>query len=355
LNTVCSHLEPACSHLQPMAKRQLSSSRMCTAMMAAAAASAAFSLLVASVAVHTSSKSLSFVSAYPGQHASGYVTPRRTSTLTVDTTTDAVSNEELPPKEMRPGSTDAAAFNEGLSVAFWHSFNSRNMDGFGESSFPTISDLSGTDSWYWLYHLGRTGFFGSQGLTALAISQLGQRMSDSESTNGGTPQINLFQALTGNLVGTARSLLGEALATYRQDLKNIKQRTFKAPYDMSLRHRQFSPAYVSDTSQRFFHEATKTVAASKARADTKTWVEGDIYPDYYKHTFHYQTAGSPLRAQKSTRPPPRRSLWDARMQCSDQLWFTSRASWTAGTLRAWQPHQVRVRVFSRWHVALAAR
>jgi len=275
-----------------MAKRQPCISRLSTAKVAVAVATAAVPLLVAHVVVQSSSSFVSFVISPSSHHlATRHVTQRHASSSTAVATTDAIGVDELPPMEMRPGSTDAEAFTEGSSVKFWKSFFPTNTDSFQESQLPTISDVSGPDSWYWLYHLGRTGFFTAQAFTGLATSQLRQRMSDSDSNGGTRTNVNLIDALMANPAGELRARWEEAMAVYRQDLRNIKQGTFKAPYDMSPRHRQFSPAYVAGTTRRFLREASDTLARNQAQADTKTWVEGSIYPDYYKHTFHYQTDG----------------------------------------------------------------
>jgi len=62
---------------------------------------------------------------------------------------------------------------------------------------------------------------------------------------------------------------------------------------MSLRHRQFSPAFIADKGFRYLQEAVSVLQRSAAQADTSTWIDAgnDIYPPYFRHTFHYQTDG----------------------------------------------------------------
>lgn len=94
-------------------------------------------------------------------------------------------------------------------------------------------------------------------------------------------------------VGTL-SVLVEAAYVFQQDLKHIKAGIYRMPWDasMGLRHRQMNPAYVFGQSAGFFKE---TVALMKKRQEQSTdlgvWLDGKIYPDYYKQTYHYQTDG----------------------------------------------------------------
>jgi len=201
----------------------------------------------------------------------------------------AVDRDELPPLELRPGSTDQAAFAEGTSPAFWRAFNPYASE---TEALPTVSELTGPDARFWLYHLGRFGFFANQALMGVAASSLAQSFSGStERTSGDSP--NFYGSIFDDPSRELRGRLQEASAAIRQDLSFVKEGYYKAPYDMSPRHRQWSPAYVADRGFRFIREAVGTMQRSRERADTKTWVEAgsDLYPKYYQHTFHYQTDG----------------------------------------------------------------
>ena len=45
---------------------------------------------------------------------------------------------------------------------------------------------------------------------------------------------------------------------FEQDLQHINAGTYKAPYDMDPRHRQFDPRFVLDKTMKFMAEATAT-------------------------------------------------------------------------------------------------
>jgi ubiquinone/menaquinone biosynthesis C-methylase UbiE len=100
---------------------------------------------------------------------------------------------------------------------------------------------------------------------------------------------NIIQSPTDVLQGIVR----EAVVTFQQDLTYIKDGSFKEPYDMSPRHRQWSPFFVADQGLRLFREAAGVFRRQAESADTRTWMDSGnhIYPEYYRHTFHYQTDG----------------------------------------------------------------
>ena len=64
------------------------------------------------------------------------------------------------------------------------------------------------------------------------------------------------------------------------------------PFDMEPTHRQFNPLYSMRQSLRFFEEATATLQRKAEKAATDVWMnDSNLYPNYYRHTFHYQTDG----------------------------------------------------------------
>ena len=77
----------------------------------------------------------------------------------------------------------------------------------------------------------------------------------------------------------AGRLVAEALATYKQDAGNISRRVYAAPWDMSLRHRQASPAFVADRGARFIAEAAATLRRRDEAKPDGIWLRSALYPE----------------------------------------------------------------------------
>ncbi|CAG9465589.1 unnamed protein product [Pedinophyceae sp. YPF-701] len=87
-------------------------------------------------------------------------------------------------------------------------------------------------------------------------------------------------------------LIVEAMATFKQDLANIKAGVYKAPYDMSISHRQSNPFFVARKAAEFVREATGTLQRRAAQTPDDLWLDVPTQPQYYrKKTFHFQTDG----------------------------------------------------------------
>eukprot|EP00929_Paragymnodinium_shiwhaense_P101891 TRINITY_DN65089_c0_g1_i1.p1 TRINITY_DN65089_c0_g1~~TRINITY_DN65089_c0_g1_i1.p1 ORF type:complete len:541 (-),score=147.75 TRINITY_DN65089_c0_g1_i1:67-1689(-) len=197
-------------------------------------------------------------------------------------------SSSLPELSLRPGQLDDASFQNGASVERWRSFDANMMD---DNNILEGVDLNGDTNAtaYWLYHLGRSGFFSLQGILGVQTSNLAARLRGVLEEGEQTVDFN-------NLVRSPkliRGLLKEAVQTFKQDLGYIEKGDFKAPFDMSPTHRQWSPGYILGKSLRFFSEAADTLIRKAQKADTRVWIEpkSKVYPDYYLHTFHYQTDG----------------------------------------------------------------
>lgn len=61
----------------------------------------------------------------------------------------------------------------------------------------------------------------------------------------------------------------------------------------ALRHRQSNPAYVLAKGLQFVREAADTLARRDQQASTAVWLDSELYPDYYKNTFHYRAPHPP--------------------------------------------------------------
>mmetsp|Transcript_3956 Transcript_3956/g.9254 ORF Transcript_3956/g.9254 Transcript_3956/m.9254 type:complete len:528 (-) Transcript_3956:369-1952(-) len=196
---------------------------------------------------------------------------------------DISAGDALPAMEERPGFTDREAFEEGSSVKFWQDFDP-------ETSNPLEGvDLLGEDTPYWLYHLGRTGFFMTQGIAGVGWAAL----SGGSGSDGKSVVPRFLEGAMTSPTAFLKLIGGNAAGVYAQDLKYIKEGHFKKPYDMMPRHRQFSPAFVLDQGLRYVSESAKTLQRSARKDSTEVWVDSDdaLYPAYYRHTFHYQSDG----------------------------------------------------------------
>jgi hypothetical protein len=121
------------------------------------------------------------------------------------------------------------------------------------------------DPAYWSYHVARTAFFAAQGVAGLLAS--------------GSLRMPVTGAAGADALAAAARLVAEAMATYKQDVGNITRGVYAAPWDMSPRHRQFSPAFVADRGARFIAEAAATLRRrDEAKPDT-IWLRSALYPE----------------------------------------------------------------------------
>lgn len=192
---------------------------------------------------------------------------------------------QLPMAEQRPGSLDEIYFKEGASVKHWKELDPTSQDTLQGIDFAA-------DAPYWIYHLGRTGFFASQGLASVAVANA--VLSFQEMGGAGsdvTPDFlkNIFSSPQ----TFATSAVTQSINVFQQDLGYIKEGLYKKPYDMSPRHRQWSPPYIADKGFRYLREAVSVLKRNAETADESAWMESskDMYPQYYRHAFHYQTDG----------------------------------------------------------------
>lgn len=88
-------------------------------------------------------------------------------------------------------------------------------------------------------------------------------------------------------------LLEEAAHVLEQDRAYVRAGVFRHPWDVTLLHRQNNPLFLLAKSVHFFAEGLRIVRRRRfaQSTDTATWLDGDMYPPYYKHTFHFQTDG----------------------------------------------------------------
>ena len=201
---------------------------------------------------------------------------------------------------------------------------------------------------YWLYATGRTFFFFASSL-ANALLQIRLQPDWRPWVAGRTLRTEVAAALkrvamSGERAGVAdtatripntaervRKLFGSILELYRRDCQHIVCGLYRAPYDASLRHRQFSPLFVRGAflrtlearletgvrrrlGRRGFLEVRAAVHRRAAAAQSgvallpgegadgsdaddgvynDNYLLGDVgrYPPYYLQNFHWQTDG----------------------------------------------------------------
>lgn len=182
-------------------------------------------------------------------------------------------------------------FVEGPSVAFWRDWELPQFTGTESLPAMAVSLLeaarkeiaSPQEAAYWSYHAARTAFFAVQGTAGLAASALAGA-SAAHPVTGTVP--NSLAAVSQGL-----RLVSEAVTMYKQDLAHIRQGTYKLPWDMDLRHRQFHPTFILDRTARFISEAVGTLRRRRVGRPDEIWLNSELYPDYYLQTWHYQTDG----------------------------------------------------------------
>ena len=177
---------------------------------------------------------------------------------------------------LTPGEADSAHFLEEPSVKYWRQWSPPPLApqpaAIAAAAAEVLSearDASGAA--YVAYHAARTAFFAAQGAAGLLAA--------------GTATHPLTGARGAAALTAAARLIAEAASTYRQDLGAIREGVYGLPWDMSPRHRQFSPAFVADRGLRFLKEASATLgrrAAAAAGAEAPPlWLRSPLYPEYY--------------------------------------------------------------------------
>ena len=179
-------------------------------------------------------------------------------------------------------------------MRFWRDFNPVGRYGTREYA-AAIAAVSrrfvargGGARDYWLRHGARTGYFFANAALGTVSSQLSERLR-----RGGDPARGNFASGLARADTVAR-LVAESCLVYEQDYECIARGAYKRPYDMYKANPQHSPFYVARQTSRFVKEAVGTLQRRNRGSDEDKRVrcrdlEADLYPDYYKTAFHYQT------------------------------------------------------------------
>jgi len=218
----------------------------------------------------------------------------------------------------RPGETENAKFICDEGVALWRDFRS---DGTTADNLRAVADIvakytvpggphySLAAATHWAKHVGRTSYFIANALAGtLAYQAFGEASNSSPVSNASNAmdsKPNSTQRATQNSRGSiggmgiegqlASRLVLEAIMVYEQDWKRIVSKEFRPPWDMELGNRQMTLPYALRQSARFIDEAVGTLRRRDRNApeDRQIWLDAapELYPDYYKTNFHYQTDG----------------------------------------------------------------
>jgi ubiquinone/menaquinone biosynthesis C-methylase UbiE len=205
--------------------------------------------------------------------------------------------QEPPMPEVKPGDADRQNFKLHWTAERWRNFSVDAVLGPNDSALDSLRSVarlitkggalsSPTAAAYWAYHVARTGFFASQGITSLLLTR-SLAAAQGDSSMADKVKINKMFKDRGTL-----GLIAEALTMYYQDWCCIEAGVYKLPWDMTTpTNRQYNPLFVLDQGRTFLKEAAGTLQRRWKGANTDVWLQSDLYPDYYLKTFHYQRDG----------------------------------------------------------------
>lgn len=198
--------------------------------------------------------------------------------------------------EPNPAEYENSRFVCDDSVKFWMDYN---KDGTYEEG-DYLNDIVGVSErfiskgpeaiGYWLRHNARTGYFCTNAVLGTLSSQLYERLGSNQ-----TPKESFVDSISNGKV--ISRMMAEVGLSYEQDYKCITEGKYKLPYDMYTPNRQMSPIFFATQTNLFIEEAVATLSRRNrgTKEDKRTWLTDDtstdIYPDYYKTAFHYQTDG----------------------------------------------------------------
>jgi len=210
------------------------------------------------------------------------------------------------PSNPTPSAYENSKFQCDESVELWRNYN---IEGNYETQdfIRRINSVSngfltkgGKALSYWLRHTARSGYFATNAVLGFATSTLQQRLSTTQqSDDTGLTSARFSQSVV------MSSMFAEVALAYEQDYKQIEMGRFNLPYDMYTRNRQNSPFFWTQQTGRLVNEFAavlsrrnnpteegKGIWMRKAENNDEMFTSNDdIYPEYYKNAFHYQTDG----------------------------------------------------------------
>ncbi|KAG7357042.1 methyltransferase UbiE family protein [Nitzschia inconspicua] len=211
---------------------------------------------------------------------------------------------------LTPGMAENSKFDCDESVAMWRDFQSAGFgtveDNLNEMSrvASRFAAMGPQAQSFFARHVGRSAYFAMNGLLGTAAFRLHERLVRGQDESDDIKAMRRDKALALDITTDVGSrLLLEAFLSYEQDYKWIKNGVYREPWDMTLAHRQASPANLVRQSSRFVREAIGTLGrrSTGTEEDKKVKYFGapngasktpsNFYPEYYQNAFHYQTDG----------------------------------------------------------------
>ena len=236
-------------------------------------------------------------------HASSALSSLTTETIETQndvtfgaTTTDVeqiVNKKSDRTKFSTPAEYENTKFQCDETVNFWMDFNRQGLYET-QDYIKKITDVSdrffakgGEALRYWIRHNARTGYFVTNAVLGSISSQLYERLRSKDAPE---------EKFADRMMGGVPRMLTESSLAYEQDYDRIANGKYKLPYDMYTRNRQNYPFFMAHHTSIFVSEAVGTLTRHNrgSKEDKRIWLsdsESNMYPDYYKTAFHYQTNG----------------------------------------------------------------
>ena len=201
--------------------------------------------------------------------------------------------------EPKPGLAEDTLFACDDSVSFWAGFQRDDplpaLENLQKSLQIASRYASQPDAAaYWAAHAARTAYFLANAGAGLAAFELTSSFGGASSEGGKQRSPKAVVALGAEFIDAAHftKLLLEVGLIYEQDWKHIKAGDYKAPWDMTLGHRQTSPLYALRQAQLVVAETVDITGRRSRKATPGVWLDApQLYPRYYLNDFHYQTDG----------------------------------------------------------------
>jgi ubiquinone/menaquinone biosynthesis C-methylase UbiE len=189
-----------------------------------------------------------------------------------------------------PGQAEKELFQCDPSCETWEHFQGGTTLENLQKAAAIVAEHSTSPSAleYWAKHAARTSYFLGNAIAGTLTFELFGESGD-QLPNG------FLGTILRNGTDTASRLILESIMTYEQDWQRISNCKYNSPWDMTLGHRQTTLPYALRQSARFVEEAVGTLERrSRAAPEDRTiWLDSgnDLYPEYYKTNYHYQTDG----------------------------------------------------------------
>ena len=248
---------------------------------------------------------------------------------------EAEAQPQQPEADTRPiGERENDRYDCGPSVKRW-----RNLD--ATKSLDKIQGYLRDDqgSWpYFAYHGLKSTAFATQGLASLLLATLATSISRSAGSigSGAVSASPFLQSAVQDLPERAFGLGKEVVGALADDYHYVSTGTFKAPWDMDVRHRQLSPSFVLQKSALYLREAVATLdrrgrSAGGENVRTTTWLQSPFFPEYYGNSFHFQSDGWLSKRSAEVYETSTETLFLGRQDAMQRTALLPLSSWRSAT------------------------